>query len=669
MENNLGRVAGSASCISFDSRTVEKGCVFVAIKGTSNDGHSFIDEAVKKGASVVVGEKNIKSLKGARYIKVKDSEEALGILASEFFGNPSQKMRIIGVTGTKGKTTTCHIIEHILTSLGENVGVLSSISVPGLHVTTPDPLFLHEKLAEFVKKGMKFAVIEVSSHGIDQKRVAGIKFDVGVLTNLAPEHLDYHKSFKEYKKTKMTFINSCREKVIWPKETNINVLPGLYNNLDAEAAVQAVGKIGIKKEEAIKTLSTFHLPEGRLMEIPNKLGIKIIIDFAHTPDSLKAVLMYLRKETKGKLISVFGCAGERDPRKRFKMGKISAKISDLSVFTAEDPRTENLFDILARMAGGARSPGRIEDKDFVRIYERGEAIVFALSKAKKGDTIAILGKGHEKSMSYSGFEHPWSDKQVIENYLNRDKTISAVILAAGKGSRMHSDIPKVIHKICGRPMISYTFENLRSAGIGDITAVISFKRNIVKKYIKGSASIAVQKNPKGGTADAAKAGFLYTPKTCKTLLVINGDDSAFYNPETIKDIIKIHLERERKITFVSLMKDNPTGLGRVIRGENGLITKIVEERDATPEEKKIKEVNDGLYVFDRSWFARNIHKVKKSASGELYLVDLVKIAIDQGNKMATYTLPDDDQWQGINTLEELEKARNKMAERLKDLNG
>jgi bifunctional UDP-N-acetylglucosamine pyrophosphorylase/glucosamine-1-phosphate N-acetyltransferase len=184
------------------------------------------------------------------------------------------------------------------------------------------------------------------------------------------------------------------------------------------------------------------------------------------------------------------------------------------------------------------------------------------------------------------------------------------------------------------------------------------------KEIGPAVKYAFQKNPKGGTADAAKAGYQEISNKSKILLIINGDDSAFYTPETIKKIIEIHKERERKLTFVSLMKENPTGLGRVIRGEDGLITKIVEEKDATPEEKMIKEVNDGLYVFDRKWFDDNIDKVKKGPQGEYYLVDLVKMAIDEGARMATYTLPNDDEWQGINTPEQLEEANKKMERRL-----
>ena len=418
--------------ITNDSRLVKPGFIFVAIRGLTSDGHDFIPLALKNGAAAIVGEIDTNY---PNYIKVGDSREALGELASEFYDRPSDRLKIIGVTGTKGKTTTVHIIHHILTKLGKKVGLISSISTPGLHVTTPDPIFLQKTLKEFVDKGYEFAVIEVSSHGIDQKRIAGVKFEVGVLTNIAPEHLDYHKTFTEYKRVKMSFIKSCKHQIIAPKETDINILPGKFNNLDAEAAILTVEKLGFDRSEAVRTLESFKLPEGRLEEIPNSLGIKIFIDFAHTPDSLLAVLTYLRSQTSGRLISVFGCAGERDTRKRFQMGKLSVKLADLPVFTAEDPRHEDLFKILSKMAEGARSAGGVENKNFYRIPERGEAIAFALSQAKKGDVVTFLGKGHEKSMAFESYEHPWSDRKVIENYLNRDKDISAVVLAAGKGTR------------------------------------------------------------------------------------------------------------------------------------------------------------------------------------------------------------------------------------------
>lgn len=635
--------------ITSDSRLVKKGFAFVAIKGKTVDGHNFINDAKKRGASYIYDGP--------------DGREKLGELASEFYGNPSQKLKIIGVTGTKGKTTTCHLVYHILTTLGHKTGLITSITAEGFHTTTPDVVSLNKDLAEMVKNKYEYTVLEVSSHGIDQKRIAGVKFDVGVLTNIAPEHLDYHKTFKEYKRVKMSFINSCKYKVIAPTDTNLDVLPGLFNNLNVEAAVKAVEFFGIKREEALNSLKTFKLPEGRLEEIKNNLGIKIIVDFAHTPDSLKAALKYLRTQTSGKLFSVFGCASERDIKKRRKMGKISGILADTSIFTVEDSRFENINHIFYQMKKDL--PAQSGNKNAICIPERGEAIVYALSIAKKGDTVGIFGKGHEKSLSYKGFEHPWSDQEAVRDYLNAHDDVSVVILAAGKGTRMQSKLPKVVHEICGRPMIAYTLENLRKAEIKDIVTVVSFRKNLVINKIHGAVKIAFQKNPKGGTADAAKTGFKLISQKSRTLVVINGDDSAFYTPETIRKIIEVHNDRNRKLTFVSLMKEDPTGLGRVIRRADGLISKIVEEKDATPDERKIKEVNDGLYVFDKKWFTQNIDKVKKGPQGEFYLVDLVKMAIDKGDRMATYTLPNDDEWHGINTKEQLAEAENKMKARLK----
>ena len=644
--------------LAFDSREVKPGYTFAAIRGLNYDGHDFIPQAIKNGATEVVGEKDIKVPEGIKYIKVKDSGEALGELASKFYGNPSKKLTVIGVTGTKGKTTTCHLIAHILAKLGQKTKLISTIIVSGFHTTTPDVISLHELLKEAVDEGCKYAVIEVSSHGIDQQRIAGVKFDVGVLTNIAPEHLDYHKTFAEYKRVKFSFIDAVRVKIIAKTETDLDILPGRFNNLNAQAAVDAVVSLGYKKGSAIEALHSFKLPEGRLEEIKNDLGFRIYVDFAHTPDSLEAVLTYLKGITKGRLIAVFGSAGERDSKKRPKMGKISGGIADFSVFTAEDPRSENIFKIFGQMKKHARN--------FVCIPERGEAIIYGLSLACKGDCVVVCGKGHERSMAYGGFEHPWSEREIIENYLKRDVSVSAIIMAAGKGKRMRSLKPKVLHEICGRPMICYALENLRNAGVGEITVVVGFKKDEVIKRVAGAVNIAVEKNPIGGTADAAKAGFGQVSRRTKILLVINGDDSAFYKPETIKNILKIHAERGRKLTFVSLMKNNPTGLGRVIRGKNGLITKIVEEKDATEAERKIKEVNDGLYVFERGWFEKNISKVKRGPQGEYYLVDIIKIAIDQGDRMATYTLPNDNEWQGVNTQEQLEEANKKMEERLRN---
>lgn len=407
--NNLKQFDGIAD----DSRDVKNGFIFVAIKGLGSNGHSFVNAAIKNGAKIIVGQEDICGL-DVPYIKTADSRKALGKIASAWFGNPSQKLKIIGVTGTKGKTTTCHIIYHILTSLGKKSGLISSISVPGLHVTSPDVIYLHKKLKEFVDDGCKFAVIEVSSHGIDQERIAGVKFDVGVLTNIAPEHLDYHKTFEEYKRVKMSFINSCKKSVIAPKTTKLDILPGVYNNLNAEAAIEAVNEFGISKINALDAVKTFKLPEGRLTIVPNNLGINIFIDFAHTPESLAAALGYLKTLTKGRLIAVFGAAGERDPYKRPNMGREAAKFSDLIILTSEDPRSEDPNVIMNQIRSG------IPD-DYINVQEladRSEAIKTAIRLARAGDTIGIFGKGHEKSMNLDGkTEIPWSDKDVVAKYI------------------------------------------------------------------------------------------------------------------------------------------------------------------------------------------------------------------------------------------------------------
>ena len=430
----FGKSSITIKSISDNSRNVKRGSLFIAIKGLTVDGYDYIPKAIEKGAVAVVGEKPPKKLweKKISYVQVPDSRKALGSISSIWFGKPSEKMIVIGVTGTKGKTTTVHMITHILNKAGKKTGFISSVSYPGLHVTNPGCVELNRYLKTFFLKGCRYAVVEVSSHGIDQQRIAGITFDIGVLTNISPEHLDYHKTFENYKNTKLSFINSCKNKVVLRKKTDINIFPGGFNNLNAETAVQTVIFLGINREKALLLLQSFKLPKGRLEEVKNKKGIKVYIDFAHTPDSLKEVLTYLKSVTKGRLIAVFGCAGERDTIKRSVMGKISTGISDFTIFTAEDPRSEDVNSIINQIASGVdRAVAREEDVGctddsnhqytknvYYRVPERGEAISYAIQKiARKGDTVVICGKGHEKSMAYNGVEYPWSDQEAVRNAL------------------------------------------------------------------------------------------------------------------------------------------------------------------------------------------------------------------------------------------------------------
>ena len=630
--------------IQFDSRKIKKGDTFVAIRGLTVDGHNYIEDAKKRGAVKIYDQG--------------DTKQILGKLASEYYKNPSSKLKIVGVTGTKGKTTTCHLIHHILTQNGKKTGLISTISVDGFHTTTPDVVTLNKTLAKMVNQGYEYVVLEVSSHGIDQGRIAGIKFDISVLTNIAPEHLDYHKTFKEYKRVKMMFVNSAKYRVFSPKTTDLKILKGDFNNINAETAIEVCKELGISKEESLKVLKSFKLPSGRLEEIKNNLGFRIFVDFAHTPDSLEAVLKYLRTITKGRLISVFGCAGERDPRKRSKMGRISTNLTDLSIFTAEDPRTENILKILNQMKRGA------VNKKYLSIPERGEAISYALSVAQNGDIIGVFGKGHEKSMCFENYEHPWSDYDFIMNQINGYKNLTGVILAGGKGTRMHSSLPKILHPISGRPMISFSLENLRNAGIKNIVTVFGYKRNIILKRLSKNINFAIQPKPLG-TGNAVLNAFPKIPKKTSMLLVINGDDSAFYTPKTIKNVIELHKNNNSILTFVSLIQKNPAGLGRVIRNKNGKLLGTVEEKNATEKQKNIKEVNDGLYVFNYKWLQKNIFRIKKnSVSSEYYLPDLIKIALKNKEKVSVYKLPDSSEWQGINTPEQLIEAEKKMQKKL-----
>lgn len=406
--------------VTADSREVKKGFAFVAIRGLSSNGHDYIKEAIKNRATAIFGEEDNPGIEN--YTKVEDSREKLGQLASEFYGNPSKKLKVIGVTGTKGKTTTVHLIHHILSSVGKKVGLVSSNMAKigdkedgiGFHVTSPDVVSLHKYLKEMVDAGCEYAVIEVSSHGIDQKRIAGVDFEVGVLTNIAPEHLDYHKTFEEYKKVKMSFIDSAKIKVVSSDSAKLKILPGEFNNINAETAIKVVGNFGISEEDAIEALKSFKLPEGRLEEIKNNLGIKIVVDFAHTPESLEAALTYLKTVTKGKIISVFGSAGLRDHYKRPKMGKVAGDLSDIVILTAEDPRTEKVEDISREIREGITN-SKVE---VLEIPDRKDAIKKAIELAKTGDTVGIFGKGHEKSMNLDGVhEIPWSDQKIVREYI------------------------------------------------------------------------------------------------------------------------------------------------------------------------------------------------------------------------------------------------------------
>ncbi len=380
------------------------------------------------------------------------------IFALIYFHFPARGMIVIGVTGTDGKTTTANLIYHILYSVGRKVGIISTVSAKiagkeydtGFHVSTPDSFILQSYIRRAKSAGCRYLILEVTSHALDQNRVFGIPFYIGVLTNISREHLDYHKTMENYQKTKAKLFKHADiailnyddssyqviKKKIDKKRTTIltyglgkkadinpgnfifkSSLPGLFNLYNSLAAITATKKLGVKDEEIIEAMKSFTLPKGRVEEIYNK-DFKVVIDFAHTPNALSLLLETMKQETKGRIIHVFGSAGERDRGKREIMGEVSAKYADFIILTAEDPRHESIRKINQQIREGIGKNIKV-----VEIIERKEAIEYALNEAKKNDLVIITGKGHESSMNIGGKEFPWSDHQVAENYLKSFKKL------------------------------------------------------------------------------------------------------------------------------------------------------------------------------------------------------------------------------------------------------
>ncbi len=391
------------------------------------------------------------------------------VLAVLRYRYPARGLTVIGVTGTDGKTTTSTLIYEMLKTSGKKVALVSTVAAyignqeldTGFHVTAPDAWLLQKLIRKIKDLGYKYVVLEATSHGLDQHRLFGSNIKVSVLTNITHEHLDYHGSYKNYvkakgklfRKTKVAIINktdsshSFIKKYINRKAQiisyNLNTatgsvksaiklkFPEIYNQLNATAAYHAANSVGVKDKDIVQAVKNFKGVIGRMEEIKNNKGFRIIVDFAHTPNALEMVLSELRKQkTKDqRLIAVFGCASERDDKKRPMMGEISSRLADISIFTAEDPRREDINKIISEMVIGANKvktseinmdrfemPIHRNEKRhyFVRILERGEAISFAINKlAKRGDIVVICGKGHEKSMSYNGKEYAWSDHDAV----------------------------------------------------------------------------------------------------------------------------------------------------------------------------------------------------------------------------------------------------------------
>jgi UDP-N-acetylmuramoyl-L-alanyl-D-glutamate--2,6-diaminopimelate ligase len=470
--------------LACDSRQVKPGDLFVAIKGLSADGHDFIPQALKRGAvAVVVQDARIthhaSRITHHAYVLVPDSRQALAHLAAAFHGYPARQLKVIGVTGTDGKTTTVNLTRTILAAAGYKTGMISSVNAligdayydTGLHVTTPDALDVQRYLAQMVAAGTEYAVLESTSHGLAQHRVTACEYDVAVVTNITHEHLDYHGTYEEYRAAKARLFRDLSTSFRKPDTPKVSILNaedsslgyllaipadchltyGLINPADVIARdivhspegtrftaqtprgdfevhsslvgpfnvdnILAAITVGISQEIPFRAIqegiASVTGVVGRMERIDLGQDFTVIVDFAHTPNSLERALETARGLIQGEVIVVFGCAGLRDAAKRPMMGEIAGRLADRVVITAEDPRTESLDDIMAHIALGCEKAGKREGEDYWRIGDRGEAIDFAIQRAQAGDLVIVTGKGHEKSMCFGTTEYPWSDHEAV----------------------------------------------------------------------------------------------------------------------------------------------------------------------------------------------------------------------------------------------------------------
>lgn len=455
--------------IDFDSRAVVPGSLFVALKGEQVDGHDFVEKAVANGAVAIVAEKQINVPEEVTFIEVKDAHDALGYLAANFYDNPSHEIQLIGITGTNGKTTTTTLLHDVFTDLGHKCGLLSTVvnkigrrEVPATH-TTPNPVALNQLLAEMVEEGCEYCFMEVSSHAIVQRRIAGLKFDIACFTNISHDHLDYHKTFKEYIYAKKRFfddLGSNAVAIVNTDDTNGKVMvqnssaavktmalkhvadykariiensfSGLVLNLDQHELwthliggfnaynlllVYAVAmELDQDQMEVLQAISKLKSVEGRFEHLRSNTGVVAIVDYAHTPDALKNVLSTIQavRTRNEQVITVVGCGGDRDRKKRPLMAQIAATMSDRVILTSDNPRTEDPQAIIDEMKAGVP----IEKSAHVMaITNREEAIKVASTLAAAGDILLVAGKGHEKYQEINGERFPFDDFEIVQETL------------------------------------------------------------------------------------------------------------------------------------------------------------------------------------------------------------------------------------------------------------
>ncbi len=461
-----GDIEKGISKIVFDSRKVEAGCLFVAVRGTQVDGHSFIAKAISSGATAIVCEEMPQETGDVTFIKVADAAAALGEMAANFYDNPTKNLKVVGITGTNGKTSTATLLYDLFTGLGYKCGLVSTVEyrvagkiLPSTH-TTPDQVALQKLFFDMNTEGCHYAFMEVSSHALAQKRTAGIEFVGAVFSNLTHDHLDYHKTFESYRdakkklfdhlpKTAFALVNvddrngkfmlqntkaekhtyALRKVADFKAKIIENGLLGLHLEMDGQeffarmigefnaynllAVYSAAVLLGADKFEILTILSNLKGAEGRFESIHDvQKDVVGIVDYAHTPDALENVLETIRHFRKGnqKIITITGAGGDRDPVKRSIMGKICATMSDTLILTSDNPRSEDPLSIIEQMKVD------ITEKDMSKVLEiadRRQAIKTAVKLAQKGDIILLAGKGHEKYQEINGIKHPFDDKEEL----------------------------------------------------------------------------------------------------------------------------------------------------------------------------------------------------------------------------------------------------------------
>ena len=463
----IGCINQEISGIHIDSRQIESGHLFVAVKGTQTDGHAYINKAIEKGASAIVCEMLPEELKkDVTYIKVMDTEDSVGKLATAFYGNPTDKLELIGVTGTNGKTTIATLLYNMFRQFGYKVGLISTVcnyiddeAIPTEH-TTPDPITLNKLLGRMADEGCKYAFMEVSSHSVAQKRIGGLKFAGGIFTNLTRDHLDYHQTVDNYLKAKKAFfdnlpksafaltnlddkngmvmVQNTKAKVCTYSLRSISNFKGkvledgfegmLMDINNVEVNVQFIGRFNAsnllavygtaclldkKPEDVLLVLSMLRPVSGRFDALRSPKGYSAIVDYAHTPDALTNVLSTIQEvlNGRGRVITVVGAGGNRDKGKRPIMAQEAVKLSDKVIITSDNPRFEEPQDIINDMLAGLEKD---QQRNVISIIDRKEAIKTACMLAQPGDAILVAGKGHENYQDIKGVKHHFDDKEVIK---------------------------------------------------------------------------------------------------------------------------------------------------------------------------------------------------------------------------------------------------------------